>query len=96
VNIWTTDDLDVHFVPGNIFVLERVNIWTTDDIWKVQTDLGKVQTDLDVHFVPGNILEDHVLRPLHVQDEEVHRGIAQGQQEAVQGKALDLQNKHEH
>ncbi len=63
---------------------------------KVETDLGKVQTDLNVHFVPWNILEDHVLRPFHVQDEEVHRGIAQGQEEAVQGKALDLQNKHEH
>jgi hypothetical protein len=86
-------DLDINFVPGNIFVLERVNIWTTDEKRKVQTDLGKAQTDLDVHFVPGNILEDHVLRPLHVQDEEVHCGIAKGQKQAVQGKALDLQNK---
>ena len=43
----------------------------------------------DVHLVPGQRLQHLQLPALGVETEEVHRGVAQGQQEAVEGQALD-------
>ena len=44
---------------------------------------------LDVDLVPGDGLEDLELRPLDVEDEPVHGGITQSQEESVERQALE-------
>ena len=45
---------------------------------------------LDIDLVPWNCPQDQSLRPFNVQDQEVDGGIAQGQEQAVEGEALQL------
>ncbi len=99
-------DLDVHLVLGDGLeeqaltsmltlsqgMVLRTNYWPRCPPCPRGWSWGP-STDLDVHLVPGDGLEDQVLRPFNVQDEEVHSGVAQGQEEAVQGKALDLKEE---
>ena len=44
---------------------------------------------LDVHEVPGDGLQDLELRPLDVEDEPVHGGITQSQEESVERQTLE-------
>ena len=46
--------------------------------------------DLDVHFVEWNCPQDCKLRALDVEAEVVHGGVAQGQEDGVQGEALSM------
>ena len=49
--------------------------------------------NLNIHTGPGYSPQDKGLRPLHIQDQEVHGGAAQGHQQAVQGEALQLKHQ---
>ncbi len=52
--------------------------------------MNRIVYNLDVYVGPRDGSENQCLRALHVQDQQVHGGVAHGHQQAVQGEALHL------
>ena len=48
-----------------------------------------IKHNILLHLIKRNRLEHRVLGPLYVQREVVHRGVPQGQEDGVEGEALD-------
>ncbi len=51
---------------------------------------NRIVYNLNVYAGPWDGSENQCLRTLHVQDQQVHGGVAHGHQQAVQGEALHL------